>query len=279
MNLAEVERFDADLTELVAVTGSTVDAMRRLDEWYGGSERWVARRDGDVVAVLTAHRRPDDRIFVRLDGFDDTWSALCEAASGRTGSPLFSTPSDERVRASLVRCGFAVASVSDVFEVTFAALAQRVRHAAPPDGIDIISADDADRDALFALDIELRNDVPGTDGWRGNRVWFDDELAERPPYDPDGYVVGRDRTTGSLVGLARFWRNASGPRLGLIGVIRRWRRTRLAAALLHRASEAARTWGSDTFTTETSRSNRAVHPHLRGLGASPTDSIVIMVRR
>lgn len=80
--------------------------------------------------------------------------------------------------------------------------------------------------------------------------WFHGELAERPPFDPGGYLVGVDEATGAYAGLIRIWRNPAGPRFGMIGAARQYRNTLLAAALLRQALEAAATWGSDMFTAE-----------------------------
>ena len=102
----------------------------------------------------------------------------------------------------------------------------------------------------------------------GNRMWFDAELSDSPPFDPSGYIVAVDTSSGALTGLVRFWRNADGPRLGLIGVVPEHRGSGLAAALLKHAAAAACTWGHDAFVAETQSINSAVHPRLSKIGSS-----------
>jgi GNAT superfamily N-acetyltransferase len=134
-----------------------------------------------------------------------------------------------------------------------------------------------DEERLFVLDTTVRQDVPGTDGWRGDREWFREELAEAPPFDPTGYVVAVDDRTGGYVGLCRMWRNREGPRLGLIGVLRRYRATTIASALLRQTLIGAAGWGWETFTTEASVSNRHTHPRLVRIAAERTGRSLQMI--
>lgn len=108
--------------------------------------------------------------------------------------------------------------------------------------LELVPADEVSPDLLFALDTELRQDVPGNDGWRGNRLWFDDELAS-DEFDPAAYLVTRARDSGDLIGLCRLWNNPTGPALGLLGVRRGHRTGGPALTLVHRAAMAASQWG------------------------------------
>ena len=38
----------------------------------------------------------------------------------------------------------------------------------------------------FELDNTLRQDVPGINGWQGNRAGFREEMEDSPPFDPTG---------------------------------------------------------------------------------------------
>jgi hypothetical protein len=128
-----------------------------------------------------------------------------------------------------------------------------------------IRADQVPPDDLFALDTDLRRDVPGNDGWQGNRTWFDDEMTSAE-FDPAAYLVARDKDSGELAGLARFWRTEDGPTLGMIGVRPRYRSGRVALGLLHDTMLTASTWGSETFSTHTARSS--LQRRLRAIGAT-----------
>lgn len=280
MTAGGAERFTGELADLVEITGSSVEELEHRDTFLGGVDRWCwVTAEGGIAACVSTHVRPDDRTFMRVDGDESFLDGLVELVLSDLGRPLFVSVREPERASDLSAHGFVVADVSDVFEVKFADLLVRAPDASAPAGVEIIDADHADRNALYELDVGLRRDVPGTEGWRGNRSWFDAEFEERPPYDATAYLIARKRSTGAYLGLVRFWRNDTGPRLGLIGVIPSWRRTRLAATLLRPAAEAAARWGWPSFVTETSRANRAVHPFLERLASEHVGSISLMVRR
>lgn len=77
----------------------------------------------------------------------------------------------------------------------------------------------------------------------------------------------------------RIWRNPSGPRLGLIGVLPGHRSKPIAAALLKQALSAAATRGYVDLISETSPDNVYTYPRLRRMGATPIGSFEQMVRR
>jgi GNAT superfamily N-acetyltransferase len=219
-------------------------------------------------------------MFLRFVGDDHrAFGPLGERIGDELGNPVFATIGEDSggARGSLQRAGFVIDMVSEGFRVRFDDALRWLRRAWVPSGFAIVSADRVDEDGLFDLDNALRNLVPGTEGWRGNRDWFHEELAERPPFDPAAYLVAIDLSSGAHAGLVRIWRNLSGARLGLIGVLPRFRSAPIAAALLQRALAAASTWGHDGFVTETSLDNAVVHPRLNRLGES-TGRFVQMVR-
>ena len=174
---------------------------------------------------------------------------------------------DLRSRTALEASGFEVVLVNESFRVPFEVARAHLRRSDPSPGFHIITADLADEQRLFTLDTTLRQDVPGTDGWRGDREWFRQELAEAPPFDPSAYLVAVDGDNGEYAGLVRMWRNPDGPRLGLVGVARQYRSTTLGAILLARVVEVAAGWGYDAFDTGTSPSNSVIHPRMRRIGA------------
>jgi GNAT superfamily N-acetyltransferase len=103
-----------------------------------------------------------------------------------------------------------------------------------PAGLDVLSAADADITRLRLLDDALRQDVPGSAGWRWDAEEFRAETLN-PFSDPATYLVAVDRASGEYAGLVRIWRNRAGPRLGLIAMLARYRRRGVARALLGRA--------------------------------------------
>ena len=243
-------------------------------------QRWLAIRNGAAVAAVSTWLRPDDRMFLHFVGHDGAFGPLGEMAGETLGRPVHAivdTASREGVD-SLQRAGFEPEVASEAFEIRFDAALAWLRRAWVPAGFRIVAADAVDEDRLFDLDNTLRRDTPGTDGWRGDREWFREEFTESPPFDPTAYLVAIHECD-DYAGLVRIWRNPSGPRLGLIGVIPKYRNTTIAAALLAQALTAAATWGFDTFTTETSLSNRVIHPRMARLGAERTGAFIQVVRR
>jgi RimJ/RimL family protein N-acetyltransferase len=149
--------------------------------------------------------------------------------------------------------------------------------AALPAGFELRTADRVDEDRLRELDDELRQDVPGADGWRWDRQGFRRETWDAPDFDPATYLVAIERATGRYAGLVRVWQRPSGPRLGLIGVGRPYRRRRLARGLLARAFGVLHERGRTEVVAEVDVTNTASNRLLTGLGARPTGGFVELV--
>lgn len=261
----------------------TADELRSRDRRQDQPiQRWLATSGNAAVGAVRARLRPDDRAILSFVGRDlDSYVPLTEtvAAAMQRTVHTFADAGDAKTLAALEQAGFETELVMEAFRIRFDHALAWTKRAWIPSGFSILSAATADEDRLFALDNTLRQDTPGTDGWRGNREWFHDELTESPPFHPAAYLVAADDRNGEYVGLIRIWRNDDGPRLGLIGVRRRNRNTVIAMALLNQALTAAAQWGHDTFTAETSLSNRVIHPRLVRLGAESTGRTIQLIRR
>lgn len=241
--------------------------------------RWAAIEAGKPIAGVETRTRPDGRVFLSYHGSDRAAQRiLIETVRTSIAGPVHvicgeGRPADRQV---LIDIGFETTLIEDVFRVDFGKARAAVSRAWVPTGHSIVSASMVDMDRLFDLDNRLRHLVPGTEGWQGDPGMFAAELTEAPPFDPAGYLIGRDDRSDQLMGLVRFWRNPSGPRLGMIGVLPERRGTTLGPALLKRGLEAASAWGSNDFVTETSRANRHIHHRLIALGAEVTGSFEIL---
>lgn len=264
------------VVRLYGITAADLDERDTIDPPAG---RWLAcDQDGAAVGMATAAVRPDDRLVVvhrLVDGLDGkaAFAPLLDAAVrdlGRTMHVVVDRTAVDRLLASRA-LGFAADSESTSFDVPFAPALAWAERARRHTRFDLVPADRVDPDGLFELDTVLRQDVPGCDGWRGNRAWFDDELSSAE-FDPAAYLVAQDPDTRAVVGLIRFWRNERGPALGLLGVRRRHRSGRVAVALLTEGLRAASCWGSKTFTTHTARP--ALQRHLRRVDATETGGFV-----
>jgi RimJ/RimL family protein N-acetyltransferase len=208
--------------------------------------------------------RPDGRCFVSdvdpdaLDRLDrDVYASAVEADVDR-----------------YLRLGFAVHRRERTYR-----LATAIGPAPAPSGVAVVHADEVDETDLRLLDDELRQDVPGTDGWRWEPAAFRDETDDSSYYDPKTYVVAVDERTGQLVGIARVWLSKPTPRLGFVGVRRSYRRRGIARALVAAAFAELERRGIAEVTTEIDETNVASRALLEPLGAEPAGTVVELVRR
>jgi hypothetical protein len=80
-------------------------------------------------------------------------------------------------------------------------LPARVERVVSPAGLRARRADEVREIELRLLDDELRQDVPGTDGWRWLPRDFREETYESPQFDPAAYLVAEKER--ELVGICR----------------------------------------------------------------------------
>ena len=110
-----------------------------------------------------------------------------------------------------------------------------------PDGVIVISANDAFEDQLRRLDDDLRQDVPGAEGYGSG-------IRSTSTRRPSARISTRLRTwllsmcqVAEYIGLARVSTTRGRPRLGLIAVLPAYRGRGLASLLLARAFKASGT--------------------------------------
>jgi ribosomal protein S18 acetylase RimI-like enzyme len=206
-----------------------------------------------------AYCRPDGRWFVRSPTDDEP------------GVDLYANV-DENDISVYVERGFVVHRRENHYLVPTGT----VGNIQPPNGLELVSADRVDMGRLRELDDELRQDVPGSDGWRWNAADFRDEMASTD-FDPSVYLVAVDR--GAYVGIVRVWMGRTVPRLGFVGVSRPYRRRGVALALLSRAFGILASRDIPEVTTEIDESNTASRGLLEGLGARRVGGSVELILR
>jgi ribosomal protein S18 acetylase RimI-like enzyme len=226
----------------------------------GSTDQWEARVDAVPIGALRAWTRPDGRCFLLFrECGAEAYGPLVAAAMGSLNRDLYTVCDDSdsaRLRC-LIGIGFTVQQRENRFEVSCDPQRYGLRQVRPPPGIEIISAADADVDRLRELDDALRQDIPGTDGWRWEPADFADETFADPAFDPETYVVAVQADTGAYVGLLRVWMNPAGPRLGCLGVLSAHRRIRVTPALVASVATVLHERGYSAVVTEIATSNRA----------------------
>lgn len=273
MGLTIRRRFDeAAATTLYGV--GTAELRERFAEvtvrgwWFASDDR------GEPIGLALATVRPDGRVFVthRLASESAFAPLLTEALADIDGPVHVTVRSDQTDRAACAwSLGLREELSSAGYHVPFDRALSILPTPRPNADARIAAVTDVDPDRLYALDLELRNDTPGNDGWQGNRAWFDDEL-KGPECDPSGYLVAVDGRDSELIGLCRIWRNPEGPALGMLGVRQDRRQGFVAVRLLRETLVNASTWGWPTFSTHTARPG--LQRHLVRAGATTDDGFL-----
>lgn len=212
--------------------------------------------------------RPDGRCFVFGEPDNDL-------PRGRVYASV--DEGDEAKLRALLRLGFTPHRRELVLEVPTERARWSVLSVEPPPGISLVRADEVDEDQLRVLDDLLRQDVPGTDGWKWDVDGFREETYDTSAFDPATYLVALDGD-GVRVGLARVWMRPEQPRLGLVGVRFGWRRRGVARALVAQVLAAVSERRRSDVRTSVDETNTASRQLLLGFGAQ-TLGRLLEVRR
>ena len=242
---------------------------------------WYAL-DGDVVAGEVSGRlRPDGRCFLYFDTWrPDVYPALADAVAQVVPRDLHASLDDAEFDAleACTAAGFAEHRRESYYRIPVDPAVTGLADTALPDGLDILSAADADVDRLRLLDDALRQNLPGCDGWH----WDPGEFREDtygPFFDPATYLVAIDRSSGDYAGLVRVWRSRGGPRLSLIGTLDPYRRRGAARALLGRAFAVLVARGETSVIAEADDASVPSALLLTRLGARRYGGSVELIRR
>lgn len=246
----------------------------------GSTERWRAVDGGAGVGVLRAVVRPDRRCFLIFDDCrDDAYGPLLAAAEAELDRDLHTIvdESDEPALRRFAGLGFTVQRHEHDYRIATDPARYGLTRVTPSPDVDIISAADADLDRLRTLDDTLRQDIPGSAGWRWDPDGFRDETLGSD-FDPATYLVAVDRRTGSYVGLVRVWMRPTGHRLGCLAVLPAFRRTRVTPALVAPVARTLHDRGIREVVTEISAENRAANALLARRGAVRTGGSYELIR-
>lgn len=242
---------------------------------------WRAFDADQAVGAVRAFLRPDNRWFVAFDTCRaDSYQPLLAALAGNIDAELYTTArdTDEQGLNRLAQLGFTASRRESSYLMPTDPAATGLDAVPEPEGIVIISAADADEEQLRVLDDALRQDVPGTAGWKWDPGDFREETFDSDQFDPATYLVAVDTDSCDYIGLVRVWNGPGRPRLGLVGVSRPYRRRGLARALLARAFGVLHERGQTAVTAEADDANPASRSLLLRLGARRQAGFVEVVR-
>jgi RimJ/RimL family protein N-acetyltransferase len=241
---------------------------------------WRALDGDEVAGDVSVQRRPDDRCHL----FFDTWhltayGPLIDAVANDLGCDLYVTLDDGELEAlsACIAAGFGVHRRESYFRIPTDPASTGLVDSAMPAGFDVISARDADIDRLRLLDDALRQDVPGTSGWR----WAPDDFRAETSgqdFDPGTYLVAVERVSGAYVGLVRVWIRHTGPRLGLMAMLTQFRRRGVTRAMLARVFAVLSARGEESVICEADDTNVASLSLLARLGARRYGGNVELIR-
>jgi len=238
--------------------------------------------DGDVVAGEVSGRlRPDGRCFLYFDAWrPDVYPSLADAVAQELHCDLYASLDDAEFDGldACATAGFAEHRRQSYYRIPTDPDVTGLAPTAMPDGLDVLSAVDADVDRLRLLDDALRQDVPGCDGWRWDPAEFREDTFG-PFLDPATYLVAVDRSSGDYAGLVRVWRSRRGPRLSLIATLAPYRRRGAARALLGRAFAVLVARGETSVIAEADDASDPSVSLLRRLGARRYGGSVELIRR
>ena len=247
-----------------------------------GRAAWRALAAGEVAGEAHAMLRPDRRWFVSVDAWTTAaFTALVSAVTSDLRHDLY-TIVDEDDAAGLrdwSNAGFTVLRREDNYLVPTGLDRTRLTDAMLPPGISLVSADAVDEDGLRLLDDQLRQDVPGADGWVNDPQEFREYTFDEGHFDPATYLVAVDDVNQAFAGLARVWNDPGHHRLGLVGVTAAYRRRGLAKALLAAVFAALWARGVAEVAAEADTTNAASSALLGRIGARRVGGSLELVRR
>jgi ribosomal protein S18 acetylase RimI-like enzyme len=225
------------------------------------TDRWIAWDGPSQAGTMHVWRSPDGRCRLffqecRADAYGPLTAAIDGPCHAQV--PLAA----EAARAALRAAGFADGRVEHDYRVPVRALDAPV-----PDGLSLITIDEAAAERVMLLDCAIRQDIPGSDGWQPDMEFFRQQTYDEPR-DPSAYLIAVDGE--AYVGLVRVWlpdRAGAARRLGCIGVLPRYRGRGLARALAGAAFTALIAQGVTEVTCEIDDANAASRALFASLGA------------
>jgi RimJ/RimL family protein N-acetyltransferase len=236
------------------------------------ADRWTAWDGASRVGAMAVWRSPDGRCRVWFeDCRPDAYGPLTAALAGPCYAqvPL----SDEAAQVALRQLGFTNHRIERDYRVPV-----RRMDAPVPDGVSLITIDEAVPEQVMLLDCAIRQEIPGSDGWQPDMEFFRQQTYTEPR-DPRTYVIAVGET--GYIGLVRVWpaaREGATRRLGCIGVLAPHRERGLARALVAAAFAPLADDGVPEVICEIDDTNTASKALFASLGAVPEGGTTELLR-
>ncbi|MFF5705281.1 GNAT family N-acetyltransferase [Streptomyces sp. NPDC012794] len=241
--------------------------------------QWRAVADGRTVGHGDVSRRPDGRLFVSIDVWQDAaFGRLAAAMLEDLPAPLHTLvgEADPGLRSRWERAGFTAARREGEYVLSTDPRETGLDTLRAPDGVTILPGEEADEGLLVALDLAIREEVEAGAGWRTMPAEVLPLSAGPVPLDPSRYTVAV--CDGAYVGLVRVAPVPRRARIGLVAVRAGQRRRGVGRALLAQALGSLHRSGTGSAWAEADESNTAALALLEHLGARRTSGIVELVR-
>lgn len=236
--------------------------------------QWRATDHTRVVGQADATERPDGRIFISVDAWNDVaFDRLAAAMLTDLQGPLHTIvdESDSDLLASWKRHGLVPRRTELEFWVPTSHEAVTGALASPPAGITLVPFGMADGSQLYELDRRIRREVEAASGWHTMPAEVLPRPDRRTVIDPARYAVAeRD---SRYVGLVRVTGRPRQPRLGLLAVRSDEQGRGVGRILLAFALHSLREQGIEGATTEVDQTNEIAIRLLEGFGAQHTGTV------
>ncbi|MFC9293721.1 GNAT family N-acetyltransferase [Streptomyces sp. NPDC057011] len=243
--------------------------------------QWQAVEDDRIVGHGDVSQRPDGRLFVSIDVWQDAvFGRLAAAILADLPAPLHTLvgKDDLDLKSRWEQLGFTAGRREWEYVLSTDPRETGLGAVRPPAGVTILPGGEADERLLHALDAAIREEVEAGVGWRTMPA----EVLPRPtvpmPPDPSQYTVAvRD---GAYVGFVRVAPVPRRARIGLVAVRADRQRQGIGRALLaHALGSLSRDAGIDSAWAEVDESNTAAMALFAGIGARRAGGNLELVRR
>ncbi|MEU3843440.1 GNAT family N-acetyltransferase [Streptomyces sp. NPDC028635] len=242
--------------------------------------RWEAVADDRVVGHGDVSHRPDGRLFLSIDVWQDpVFDQLATVMLADLPEPLHTVvgEDDHELRSRWERLGFTVGRREREYVLPTDGHGTGLGARRPAADVTILPAGEAEASLLRALDRAIREEVEATVGWRTMPAEVLPGPAGCLPVDPSKHAVAvRD---GEYVGLVRVVRVRRRARIGLIAVRADRRGHGIGRTLLAHALGALHRDGTDSAWAEVDESNTAAIALAEGAGGRRSGGYLELVRR